>query len=74
MQNHEPAEKRWADLPSSRLLKLHAACAEVMEMAGAGQWVDDALETLDRMEGGGMLAADGSSDVLMLLRCRGLGE
>lgn len=70
--NHEPEGTGWADLPSSRLLKLHAACCKMVEMAGAADYVDWAVGDLERMEEGGTLAANGTSDVGMLLLTRGL--
>lgn len=70
--NHEPEGTLWADLPSARLLKLHAACCKMMEMAGAAEYVESVIEDLDRMEEHGTLAANGSSDLGMLLRIKGL--
>lgn len=71
-QNHEPNGTNWADLPSARLLKLHAACCKMMEMAGAAGYVDAVIRNLDRMEEEGTLAADGTSDLGMLLFSKGL--
>lgn len=70
--NHEPEGTRLADLPSRGLLKLHAACCKMMEMAGAAEYVEDVLEDVERMLQEGTLAGDGSSDVGMILRMKGL--
>ncbi|KDQ49769.1 hypothetical protein JAAARDRAFT_142978 [Jaapia argillacea MUCL 33604] len=49
-------------LPSPELLALHAACAQVAHLSGAGEYVDRLLEDMEEM---GVLAHDGtSSDVL----------
>lgn len=70
--NHEPVGTRWADLPSARLLKLHAACCKMMEMAGAAEYVEYVVRDLERLELEGTLAGDGSSDIGMVLRMKGL--
>lgn len=70
--NHEPEGTRVADLPSACLLKLHAACCKMMEMAGAGEYVERVLEDMERMQEEGTLAGDGSSDIGMVLRMKGL--
>lgn len=70
--NCEPAGVRHAELPSPRLLKLHAACAKMMEMAGAAEYVESVLYDLERMEEEGTLMGDGSSDIGIVLRMRGL--
>lgn len=70
--NYEPEGTRMAELPSQCLLKLHAACCKMMEMAGAGEYVERVLEDMERMEEEGTLAGDGSSDIGMVLRIKGL--
>lgn len=70
--NHEPVGTSWADLPSARLLKLHAACCKMMEMAGAAEYVEYVVRDLERLELEGTLAGDGSSDISMLLKMKGL--
>lgn len=72
--NHEPDGTRLAELPSACLLKLHAACCKMMEMAGAAEYVEDVLEDMERMLEEGTLAGDGSSDIGMILRMKGLWE
>lgn len=72
--NHEPAGTALADLPSARLLKIHAACCKMMEMAGAADFVESVIDDLERMEDEGTLAGDGSSDLGMLLRIKGLWD
>lgn len=71
-ENHEPAGTRWADLPSARLLRLHAACCKMMDMAGAAEYVEFVIRDLERLELDGTLANDGSSDIGMVLRMKGL--
>lgn len=70
--NHEPEGSVCADLPSARLLKLHAACCKMMEMAGAAEYVESVIDDLERMEEYGTLAGNGSSDIGMVLRIKGL--
>lgn len=70
--NHEPEGTGWADLPSARLLKLHAACCKMMEMAGAAEYVELVMRDLEGLEREGTLAGDGSTDIGMVLRMKGL--
>lgn len=72
-RNHEPHGTRWADLPSARLLRLHAACCKMMEMAAVADYVAAVVDDLDRLQEEGTLAADGTSDVGMLLFSKGVG-
>lgn len=69
--NCEAAGPR-ASLPSPRLLKLHAACCRMLEMAGAAEYVEHLLDDLERMAVRGTLASDGSSDVGVLWSMRGM--
>lgn len=71
-RNHEPEGSVWADLPSPRLLKLHAACCKMMDLAGAAEYVEYLIDELERMELQGTLATNGSSDISILLRMKGL--
>lgn len=71
-KNHEPAGTRWADLPSTRLLRLHVACYKLMDMAGAAEYVEFVIRDLERLELDGTLANDDSSDIGMVLRMKGL--
>ena len=49
-------------LPSPELLALHAACAKVAHLSGAGEYVDRILEDMEQID---VLAYDGtSSDIL----------
>ncbi|TFK62455.1 hypothetical protein BDN72DRAFT_777064 [Pluteus cervinus] len=48
-------------LPSPRLLELHAACARIAHLSGAGEYADKVLRDMETI---GVLANDGSSDVL----------
>lgn len=72
-RNNEPEGRQLADLPSPRLLKLHAACCKMLEMAGAADYVDRVLDDMERMQEQGTLAGNGSSDIAMLFRMKGLG-
>lgn len=69
--NHEPVGTSWADLPSARLLKLHAACCGMMEMAGVAEYVDYVVRDLARLDLEGALAGDESSDIGIVLRMKG---
>jgi hypothetical protein len=53
---------RYPDLPSPKLLALHAACAKVAHLSGAGEYVDSLDRDRDRL---GVLALDGSSSVVL---------
>jgi hypothetical protein len=49
-------------LPSPDLLALHAACAQVAHLSGAGEYVDQNFEDMEQID---VLAHDGtSSDIL----------
>ena len=49
-------------LPSPELLALHAACAKVAHLSGAGEYVDRIIEDMEQID---VLAYDGtSSDIL----------
>jgi hypothetical protein len=45
-------------LPDPRYLRVHATCAKVAHLSGAGECIDKTLKDLDRIP---VLAADGSS-------------
>lgn len=64
----------WADQPSQRVQKLHAACCKMMEFAGNLEYVESLMDDLDDMEMQGTLANYGRSDVSMLLRMKGVWE
>lgn len=70
--NHKRAGTSWADLPSARLLKPHAASCKMMEMAGAAEYVKYLVRDLARLDLEGILAGDGSSDIGIVLRMEGL--
>ncbi|PPQ65717.1 hypothetical protein CVT26_000334 [Gymnopilus dilepis] len=55
-----PDEER-LPLPDPRYLALHAACARVAHLSGAGEYIDEVLRDLETT---GVLAPHGSSDVL----------
>ncbi|KAL0630826.1 hypothetical protein Q9L58_010318 [Maublancomyces gigas] len=58
-----------APLPSRRLLKLHAACCRMLEMAGAAEYVENLLDDFEEL---GTLATDGSSEIGVLWGLYGL--
>lgn len=72
LANHEAAGTQAAELPLPRLLKLHAACCKMMEMAAAADYVETLLDDIEELMAEGTLAQDGSSDFGMLLRMKGL--
>ena len=48
--------------PSQELLKLHAACAKVAHLSGAGEYIDNLDRDADDMD---VLATDGSSSAVL---------
>ncbi|KAI1115900.1 hypothetical protein F5Y14DRAFT_409677 [Nemania sp. NC0429] len=59
------SENRTIDPPSSRLLALHCAIAHVLHLSAAGEYIDRLLR---EMEGQGVCATDGSTELDRLLR------
>ncbi|KAF8165705.1 hypothetical protein B0H34DRAFT_643000, partial [Crassisporium funariophilum] len=54
--------------PDPRYLALHAACARVAHLSGAGEYIDHIIRYVARM---GVLPRDGNSDILYhALVCR----
>lgn len=49
LRNNEPERTQLADLPCPRLLRLHAACCKMMEMAGAAGYVETVLDDMERL-------------------------
>lgn len=49
--------------PDPRLIALHRACCLMLRMSGAGECTDRVLRDMEEMQGTGVLAADGSSDL-----------
>jgi hypothetical protein len=49
-------------LPSQHLLALHAACAQVAHLSGAGEYVDRILEDMEEIS---VLAHDGTSSEVL---------
>lgn len=71
-ENHEPARVERAELPCPHLLRLHAACCKMMEMAAAAGYVETVLYEMDQLIVEETLAHDGSSDYGMVRRIKGL--
>lgn len=69
--NCEHGGLQLAPLPSRRLLKLHAACCRMLEMAGAAEYVENLLDDFEEL---GTLATDGSSEIGVLWGLYGLQE
>ncbi|KAI0435593.1 hypothetical protein F4803DRAFT_567531 [Xylaria telfairii] len=61
------SENRTIDPPSSRLLALHFAIGHIFHLSAAGDYIDKLLR---EMEGQGVCAADGSTELDRLLRFR----
>lgn len=59
------SENRTIDPPSSQLLALHCAIAHILHLSAAGEYIDKLLR---EMEGQGVCAADGSTELDRLLR------
>lgn len=72
LENHEPAGVERAELPCPRLLRFHAACCKMMEMAAAAGYVETVLYEMERLMVEETLAHDGSSDFGMVMRIKGL--
>ncbi|KAF8227805.1 hypothetical protein L208DRAFT_1365677 [Tricholoma matsutake] len=53
---------KYPELPSPRLLALHAACAKVAHLSGAGEHIDSLDRDMDHL---GVLAFDGSSSTVL---------
>ena len=49
-------------LPSPEYLKIHAACAKIAHMSGAGEYIDQILEELEDAK---VLSEDGASAELL---------
>jgi len=54
------------DLPSQRLLSLHRACAFVMHLSGAAEYVNRILRDMDE----GQVKSDGTTDIATLVKLR----
>lgn len=55
-------------LPDSRYLALHAACARVAHLSGAGEYIEKVLRDIESI---GVLANNGGSDPLYNVPCSG---
>lgn len=72
--NHERSGAAIADLPSPRLLAIHRACCMMLSMSGAAEYVECLLRDTETLMERGVLAENGSSNIALLLRLRGLHE
>lgn len=70
-RNHERTGTP-ADLPSPRLLALHRACCLMLAMSGAAEYVESLLRDTENLMERGTLASDGSSNIALFLRMRGV--
>lgn len=72
LRNHELEGTEHAYLPLPRLLKIHAACCKMMQMAAAAEYVESLWDEMEELLERGTLRSDGSSDLGMVLRMKGL--
>lgn len=56
--------------PDPRLIAFHRACCLMLRMSGAGECTDRVLRDMEDMQGRGVLAEDGSSDLGMFWKLR----
>lgn len=61
-------------VPDPRLLKFHRACCLILNMSGAGEYVEKLLRDMEDLVCKGGLAADGSSDFAAFCILRGVSE
>lgn len=59
-------------VPDPRLLKFHRACCLILNMSGAGEYVENLLRDMEDLVCKGGLAADGSSDFSAFCALRGV--
>lgn len=71
-RNHEPDGIPQSALPCRRLLHFHRACCLILSMSGAAEYVERLLDDTEQLMCKGVLQADGSSDLALMLRLRGL--
>lgn len=70
--NHERPESAKADLPSPRLLAIHRACCLMLSMGGAAEYVEALLRDAEDLMAGSVLREDGTSNLALMLKLRGL--
>lgn len=56
--------------PSPRLLAFHRACCLMLSMSGAGECVDQVLRDMGELSGAGVLATDGTSNLVQFWKLR----
>ncbi|KAF8241771.1 hypothetical protein K440DRAFT_665151 [Wilcoxina mikolae CBS 423.85] len=59
--------------PDRRLLRLHAACARILDMSGAAEYVEQLQREAEELRQLQVLKQDGSSNLYALFCARGLG-
>lgn len=70
--NCEPLGTPFSELPSRRLLALHRACAMILNMSGAAEYVERLLDEAEEVRVRGTLARDGSSGIGVFMRMKGV--
>lgn len=60
------------ELPSRQLLALHRACAMILNMSGAAEYVECLLDDAEMLAQRGTLASDGTSEIAMFLKMKGV--
>lgn len=67
---HEPVGTVRSELPSRRLLALQRACALILNMSGAAEYVERMLDDAEMLMQRGTLAADGMSGIAVFMRMK----
>lgn len=70
--HHEPLGTQTSELPARRLLALHRACAMILNMSGAAEYVERLLDDAEMLAQRGTLASDGTSPIAGFMRMRGV--
>jgi hypothetical protein len=61
------------EVPDPRLVKLHAACAKILDLSGAAEYVEGVFWDAKMLEDQCTLESDWSSNLYALLCMKGLG-
>lgn len=70
--NHKTGGDVPVDLPSPQLLAIHRACCMMLAMSGAAEYLESLLHDTETLMQRGELAEDGSSNIALVLKLRGL--